>query len=95
MIKATLTYKKPRTRTKTEEIELPDVVNTGVIINAITEATRNFDYEDCIGGNVFEIALKDGRTYRCYQFANINQYRLFIEKEPDAECYEWLADFKC
>ena len=55
MIKATLKHKN--TRTKTEEIELPDVVNTGDIICVIAEAMRNFDYSDCIDGDIFEIAL--------------------------------------
>ena len=90
MIKATLTHKN--TRTKTEEIELPDVVNTGDIICVIAEAMRNFDYEDCIDGDIFEIALEDGRVFHCYEFANINKYRLYVE-EPGFD-YEWLADFR-
>lgn len=91
MIKATLTHKN--TRTKTEEIELPDAVNTGDIISVIAEAIRNFDYDDCIEGDVFEIALEDGRVFHCYQFANeFNKYRLYVE-EPGFD-YEWLADFR-
>lgn len=91
MIKATL--KHINTRTKTEEIELPDVVNTGDIICVIAEAMRNFDYEDCIDGDIFEISLEDGRVYHCYEVAYINKYRLYVE-EPDVDYYEWLAEFK-
>ena len=81
------------THTETEEIKLPDVVNTGDIICAVYNATRNFDYDDCIDGDIFEIALEDGRVYHCYELANINKYRLYVE-EPDVDYYEWLADFK-
>ena len=91
-MKATLTHQN--THTETEEIELPDIVNTGDIICAITEAMRNFDYADCIDGDIFEIALEDGRIYHCYEFANVNKYRLYVE-EPGFDDYEWLADFKC
>ena len=92
MLKATLKHKN--THTETEEIELPDIVNTGDIICAITEAIRNFDYADCIDADIFEITLEDGRVFRCYQFANICQYRLYVE-EPGSDDYKWLADFKC
>ena len=92
MIKGTLTHKN--TRTKTEEIELPNGFNTGDIISVIANAMRNFDYEDCIDADIFEIALEDGTVYRCYQFANICQYRLYLE-EPGSDDYKWLADFKC
>ena len=81
------------THTETEEIKLPDVVNTGDIICAVYNATRNFDYDNCIDGDTFEIALEDGRVFHCYEFANINKYRLYVE-EPDVDYYEWLADFK-
>ena len=91
MIKATL--KHINTRTKTEEIELPDAVNTGDIICVIAEAIRNFDYDDCIDGDTFEIALEDGRIFHCYELANVNKYRLYVE-EPDVDYYEWLAEFK-
>ena len=92
MIKATLTHKN--TRTKTEEIELPDVVNTGDIICVIAEAMRNFDYDDCMDQDIFEIFLEDGRIYHCNQVANeFNKYRLYVE-EPDVDYYEWLAEFK-
>lgn len=87
-MKATLTHKN--TRTKTEEIEVPDVVNTGDIICIIAEAIRNFDYDDCMDGDIFEIALEDGRVYHCYEVV-INKYRLYVE-EPGFD-YEWLADF--
>lgn len=92
MIRATL--KHINTRTKTEEIELPDVVSTGDIICVIAEAMRNFDYDDCMDQDIFEIALEDGRIYHCYQVANFfNRYRLYVE-EPDVDYYEWLAEFK-
>ena len=84
--------KHTNTRTKTEEIEVPDVVNTGDIICIIAEAIRNFDYDDCIDGDTFEIALEDGRVFHCYELANINKYRLYVE-EPGSD-YEWVADFK-
>lgn len=87
-MKATLTHKN--TRTKTEEIEVPDVVNTGDIIRIIAEAIRNFDYDDCMDGDIFEIALEDGRVYHCYEVV-INKYRLYVE-EPGFD-YDWLADF--
>lgn len=87
-MKATLTHKN--TRTKTEEIEVPDVVNTGDIICIIAEAIRNFDYDDCMDSDIFEIALEDGRVYHCYEVV-INKYRLYVE-EPGFD-YEWLADF--
>ena len=92
MIKATL--KHINTSTKTEEIELPDTVNTGDIICVIAEAMRNFDYSDCIDGDIFEIALEDGRIYHCYECTDIfGKYRLYVE-EPDVDYYEWLAEFK-
>ena len=91
MIRATL--KHMNTRTKTEEIELPDAVNTGDIICVIAEAIRNFDYDDCIDRDTFEIFLEDGRIFHCYEVANVNKYRLYVE-EPDVDYYEWLAEFK-
>ena len=92
MIKATLTPK--HARPKKQEIELPDTADTGDIISVIANAMRNFDYEDCIDADIFVIALEDGTVYRCYQFANICQYRLYLE-EPGSDDYKWLADFKC
>ena len=91
MIKATLKHKN--IHTKTEEIELPDAVNTGDIICVIAEAIRNFDYDDCIEGDTFEIALEDGRVFHCYELGNeINKYSLYVE-EPGFD-YEWVADFR-
>ena len=81
------------THTETEEIELPDTVNTGDIICVIAEAMRNFDYSDCIDGDTFEIALEDGRVFHCYQKATFNEYRLYVQG-PDWDYYDWLADFK-
>lgn len=96
MIKATLKHKntRARTRTKTEEIELPDVVDTGDIIYVIAKAVRNLDYNDCIYGNTFEIALEDGRVYYCYEVV-LNKYRLheYWMDEEEGEIYKWLADF--
>ena len=90
MIKATL--KHFNTRTKTEEIELPDTVNTGDIICVIAEAMRNFDYSDCIDRDIFEIALEDGRVYHCYR-RDFNKFNLYVE-EPNVDYYERLAEFK-
>ena len=89
MIKATLTHKN--THTKTEEIELPDTVNTGDIICVIAEAMRNFDYDDCIDMDTFEIALEDGRVYHCYR-QDFNKFRLYVE-EPYFDYYEWRDEF--
>ena len=92
MIKATLKHKN--THTETEEIELPDTAGTGDIIRAIAKSIRNFDYSDCIDGDIFEIALEDGRIYHCYECTDIfGKYRLYVE-EPDVDYYEWLAEFK-
>ena len=92
MIKATLKHKN--IRTKTEEIELPDAVNTGDIICVIAEAIRNFDYDDCIEGDTFEIALEDGRVYYCYEVVP-NKYRLYVYyiDEEEGEEYYLLAEF--
>lgn len=91
MIKATLKHKN--IHTKTEEIELPDAVNTGDIICVIAEAIRNFDYDDCIEGDTFEIALEDGRVYYCYEVVpEFNKYSLYVE-EPGFD-YEWVANFR-
>ena len=101
MIKATLTHKN--TRTKTEEIELPDTADTGDIICVITEAMRNSDYkyfnyehlDDWMNREIFEVALEDGRVYHCYEVV-INKYRLYVEYvDEEGLEYDWLADFKC
>ena len=99
MIKATLTHKN--TRTKTEEIELPDTADTGDIICVISEAMRNSDYkhfnyehlDDWRDREIFEVALEDGRVYYCYEVV-INKYRLYVEYvgEEGLE-YNWVADF--
>ena len=90
MIKATL--KHINTHTETEEIELPDTVNTGDIICVVHYAMKNFDYDDCIDMDTFEIALEDGRVYHCYR-QDFNKFRLYVE-EPVLDYYEWLAEFK-
>ena len=91
MIKATLTHKN--THTETEEIELPDTADTGDIICVISEAIRNFDYADCIDGDIFEIALEDGRVYYCYEQVP-NKYRLYEAGfDEDGEYYYCIADF--
>lgn len=84
-------------RTKTEEIELPDVVDTGDIINALTKATRIFnydDYMDYMDSDIFEIALENGTVYDCYKLF-FDKYRLYVEY-VDEEGFEhdWLADFR-
>ena len=90
MIKATLKHKN--TYTQTEEIELPDTVNTGDIISAVYNAMGNFDYDDCMDMDTFEIALEDGRVYHCYRL-DFNKFRLYVE-EPNVDYYERLAEFK-
>lgn len=92
MIKATLTHKN--TRTETEEIELPDNFDTGDIICVISEAIRNFDYDDCIDADIFEIALEDGTVYYCYEVV-MNKYRLYESgiDDYDGEYYALIADF--
>lgn len=89
-MKGILTHKN--THTKTEEIEVPDVVNTGDIICIIAEAMRNFDYDDCIDGDIFELALEDGRVYHCYR-PDFNNFSLYVE-EPGFDDYELVANFK-
>lgn len=88
MIKATLKHKN--THTKTEEIELPNGFNTGDIISVIGNAMENFDYDDCMDCDVFEISVETGLVYHCYQLS-FYKYRLY-EETPDGE-YEWVADF--
>ena len=98
MIKATLKHINTR---KEEEIELPDTTDTGDIICIISKTIRNFDDSeiipnlgyDCIGKEIFEIVLDDGRVYHCYEVI-INKYRLYIEYF-DEEGYEYycIADF--
>ena len=90
MIKATL--KHINTHTETEKIELPDTVDTGDIICVVHHAMRNFDYDDCIDMDTFEIALEDGRIYHCYRL-DFNKFRLYVE-EPNFDYYEWLAEFR-
>ena len=92
MIKATLKHKN--IRTKTEEIELPDAVNTGDIICVITEAIRNFDYGFHKVFDKFEIALENGKVYYCYEVVP-NKYRLYVYYiDDEGEEYDLLADFK-
>lgn len=91
MIKATL--KHINTHTKTEEIELPDAVNTGDIICVIAEAMKNFDYDDCIDQDIFIIDLEDGRRFYCLESPNIfNKWRLYVQ-EPGFD-YELIANFR-
>ena len=98
MIKATLKHKITH---KKEKIELPDTADTGDIICVISETIRNFDDSefirnlgyDCIGKEIFEIALEDGSVYHCYEQA-LNKYRLY-EEYVDEEGFEYdcIADF--
>ena len=98
MIKAILKHKNTR---KKEEIELPDTADTGDIICVISETMRNFDGSevirnlgyDCIGKEIFEIALEDGRVYHCYELVP-NKYRLYEAGfDEDGEYYCCIADF--
>ena len=89
MIKATLKHKN--THTETEEIELPNGFNTGDIICVIAEAMRNFDYDDCIDMDTFEISVETGLVYHCYRL-DFNKFHLY-EETPDGE-YELVADFR-
>ena len=89
MIKATLKHKN--THTKTEEIELPNGFNTGDIISVVYNAMDNFDYDDCMDMDTFEIALESGLVYHCYRL-DFNKFSLY-EETPDGEC-ELVAKFK-
>ena len=89
MIKATL--KHINTRTKTEEIELPNGFNTGDIISVIANAMENFDYDDCMDMDTFEISVETGLVYHCYQL-DFNKFSLY-EETPDGE-YELVAKFR-
>ena len=99
MIKATLTPK--HARPKKQEIELPDIVDTGDIICVISEAIRNSDYiyfnyehlDNWRDREIFEVALEDGRVYHCYEVV-INKYRLYVEYvDEEGFEYDWIADF--
>ena len=89
MIKGTLTHKN--THTKTEEIELPDTVNTGDIICVVYHAMENFDYDDCMDMDTFEIALENGLIYRCFRL-DFNKFSLYMQ-EPGCD-YELVANFR-
>ena len=89
MIKATL--KHINTRTKTEEIELPNGFNTGDIISVIANAMENFDYDDCMDCDVFEISVETGLVYHCYQL-DFNKFSLYVQ-EPGFD-YELVAEFR-
>ena len=89
MIKGILTHKN--THTKTEEIELPDTVNTGDIISAVYNAMGNFDYDDCMDMDKFEIVLENGLVYLCYRL-DFNKFSLYV---GELGCdYELVANFK-
>lgn len=88
-MKGILTHKN--THTQTEEIELPDTVNTGDIISAVYNAMGNFDYDDCMDQDTFEIALENGLVYHCYRL-DFNKFSLYLE-EPGFD-YELVADFR-
>mgnify|MGYP004481594989 CR=1 FL=1 len=77
----------------TENLNLPDDVNTGDIITAIADAIKRFDYSDCVDPDIFEIVLKDGRTFLCYESVDVfNKWCLYVQN-PDYE-FEWIADFR-
>ena len=89
MIKATLTPK--HARPKKQEIELPDTVNTGDIICVVYHAMENFDYDDCMDMDKFEIALENGLVYLCYRL-DFNKFSLYV---GELGCdYELVANFK-
>ena len=91
MIKGTLTHKN--TRTKTEKIKVPDTVNAGDIIHVIAKSIRNFDYDDCIDKDKFEIVLENGLFFYCEQLT-FSKYRLYVEElDEDGGSYYWMADF--
>lgn len=83
--------KHTNTHTQTEEIELPDTVNTGDIISAVYHAMGNFDYDDCMDRDTFEISLENGLVYHCYRL-DFNKFNLYVE-EPGCD-YELVADFR-
>ena len=83
--------KHTNTHTQTERIELPDPVNTGDIISAVYNAMGNFDYDDCMDMDKFEIALENGRVYHCYRL-DFNKFRLYVQ-EPGFD-YELVAEFR-
>ena len=89
MIKATL--KHINTHTETEEIELPNGFNTGDIISVIANAMENFDYDDCMDCDVFEISVETGLVYHCYRL-DFNKFSLYVE-EPGFD-YELVANFR-
>lgn len=81
------------THTQTERIELPDVVSTGDIICAISDAMEKFDYDDCMDQDIFTIALEDGRMFYCLESPDVfNKWRLYVQ-EPGCD-YELVADFR-
>ena len=83
--------KHTNTHTQTEEIELPDTVNTGDIICVVYHAMENFDYDDCMDMDTFEIALENGLVYHCYR-PDFNNFSLYVQ-EPGCD-YELVANFK-
>ena len=89
MIKGIL--KHTNTHTQTEEIELPDTVNTGDIICLVYHAMGNFDYDDCMDMDKFEIVLEDERVYRCFRL-DFNKFSLYMQ-EPGCD-YELVANFR-
>ena len=93
MIKGILTH--INTRTKTEKIKVPNTVNAGDIIHVIAKSIRNFDYDDCIDKDTFEIVLEDGAVYYCEQLNSYcPKYRLYVEELDEyGGSYVWIADF--
>ena len=89
MIKGTL--KHTNTHTQTEEIELPNGFNTGDIISVIATAMENFDYDDCMDMDKFEVDVETGLVYHCYRL-DFNKFSLY-EETPDGD-YELVANFK-
>ena len=94
MIKATLRH-IINTRIQTEEeIELPDVVRTGDIINAVYNAMGNFEHYDYKEKEKFEIILENGLFFCCERLG-FNKFSLYVETYDEyGGGYELVAEFK-
>jgi len=82
------------TRIQTEEeIELPDVVHTGDIINAVYNAMGNFEHYDYKEKEKFEIILENGLFFYCERLG-FNKFSLYVEVlDEDGGYDERVADF--
>lgn len=76
--------------TFTERVDLPDDVNTGVIISAFMDA---FDRLQGQEEDVFEIRLLDGTIYYCEGCDNLNsKWSVYVAYLGYG--YNWAADFR-